>query len=538
MPATFYVDPEHGSDHYRGASWSDPLATIQRAFDVAGHGDEVVLASCPHDVGDGAACEDEQKALTVRGARPLMARQHSHRSHPQTSIYSSAKVKPSALIRVGHAGSPHVYGWTFAHLYFDADTIAPGGAFLETHGANRAHLEDIAGRGLDPHQGRYVLRAGPGSGNDASWWRFRDIYTQGVGFAHSRAGNYWEFHGVTIGGGGHGPRATYPAFDVMGSQHNFAGLAFEGWDTAILATGCRGLMGHGIMSESVKTLVHMVGCRDSIIAVNSAAGIGHSDVVDENGTNNTVIGAHHRKVGTTTRAHTVSTYGTTPTQLAAGSASPIYGRHPNNPEPGVELLPGAMDLIGSTTIRAEYHDGTGWKPWGVQPGVLSVSNHQSITVDAEHARCRFRTGSLQGYAQGLAYARTIQHNGKASTVTFRTIGADGSTVMTELTATLDSPAQMRGAMASLPDPHNAFYYEVEFNFGITEWRTAQIRRLALYATEVEDNIRGKQSRGAAAPEGVIHGAPGDTYQCTVDDIGLWVHAGPSGATGWRKLAYA
>lgn len=547
LPTVLHVDPANGADRYDGGSWKRAKATIQAAVDAAPVGAEIILAPGAHTVGAGVVCPDNRRNLTIRGASPLAGRQHADDSYGQTHLTSglTGTDRPTALIRVGSDKSTNTYGWTFKNMYFDADTIAPGGAFLETHAVNRASLEGIAGRTLagDEEATRYVLRSDAGGGDDGSWWRFHGISTMGVGLAVMRNSNYLTVDAVSIMGHTGVPLATGPALVLdVASQPNLSGLHLEGWAVGVHATGVRGLLGIGIASEWVGVLVHMVGCWDSVVAANSAAGAGPSEVIDEAGRNNMVIGAPHRKVNTT-QAHTVSSYGTTATQLSAGSASPIYGAHPNRPVTGVEILPvGSIDVAGSAPITAEYHDGGRWVPWRVDTGALSATNTQGITVDAAHARVRFRSGNLYGHGQGLAYLRATQHQGEASTVTFRLLDDAGMPVH-EYTTVLNEPAQKRGALASFPEGYNHNVFEVEVRFGLTGGQTATVSRVHLYATDSHDLVRGRASRGPVAPEGVIRGAASDIYHCTGrhgedPDIGLWVHTGPSGVTGWRKLAYA
>lgn len=545
--AVLYVDPVNGMDTRTGASWKKSKKTIQAAVDAAPKGATILLAPGNHNVGTGVVCADNQKALTIQGATPVPGRRHAAYSanggvHIRSGLTGDAR--PMSLFLIGTSSSSIANGWTFRNFYVDADSIAPGGCAFETSSVSSAVLDDVSSRCLDTTGTlRYLIRSGAPAGGDASWWTLSRVNTTGLGLAHSRQGNYWTFQAVNVHGNSNRPAG--PALDIDGSQHNFNGLNFETWVTAIKATGCRGLQGMGIMGENVSTMLHMVECRDAVITINSAAAVGVCEVLDENGVDNIVIGTDHRKIGTTRGAISISDRGMSPLQLASGTATVIHGRHPNLVDPGEMMLPtGITDLVGCGVITAEYWSGTAWLPWDTETAYLSVANLQAVTVDAEHKRCRFRTTSLVASGAGLAYVRASQSFGTPSTYTFRLLNSARDTVLAEHAVTADSPAQTRGAIASFAH-RNAQYFELECDFGLTGTQTAAVRRLHLWATEPHTFLQGKTSRGAKGPLNVIEGAPGDIYHCvgtTASDtnIGIWVYGptGGSNTTGWRKLAYA
>lgn len=534
MVNTTWVDPVTGNDRFAGDSPRTAKRTIQAAVDTAPRGGEIILAPGVHR--GGFTCDDNTKALTIRGATPLMSRQHADGSSNQAYITTgkTGDDRPDTMFSIGTPDSGHVYGWTFKHLYINADSVSDTGSVFRTHGVNKAWFEDVAARALNV-TARYLVRADGGAGDDASWWHFNGVNTSGLALAASKDGNYWTFNAVQVHAGW-ATRPQVPALDLEGSQHNLSGLNIEGFITGVRATGCRGILGQGIMGESVNTMVHLVNCVDSIISVNSAAGYGHSEVLDEGGRNNIVIGAPHRKTGGTTGAVSVGEYGTTFVQTAAGSANLIHGEHPTRPSPGVELLPSGMfDIVGAGPLTAEYWDGERWLPWGASTGVLPVANGQSVTVDAAHRRVRFRTRNLARAVTGLATARTRQPHGEPSRYTFRLLNWAATRVLEEHAVTTDSPAQTKGATVSFATEGAIFEFEADF--GLTGDQIATVSRLHLFTPAPDPDMPGKQLRGHAAPEGIIHGAPGDTYHST-GDPGLWVHIGPTGLTGWRKLAYA
>lgn len=542
-PDVLYVNYQAGNDSNTGASWKKAKKTIQAATDAATAGSRILLAPGNHVVGSGVVVEDSSKALTIEGAVPVPGRGHaafSANGGVHITSGQPAGSQPDSLLRIGTAESRIVNGWTFKNFYINADSIAPGGSAFRTLNLCRVAFEDVASRCLDTVGAlRYLIQSGGNPGGDASWWSLSRVNVTGLGLAHSRQGNYWTFHAVNVHGNSNRPAG--PALDLDGSQHNLNGLNFETWVTAIRATGCRGLQGMGIMGENVSTMLHMVECRDSVITFNSSAAIGASEVLDENGSGNTVIGGYHRKTGTTKDALTFSNRGQTFTQTAAGSANLIYGTHPVYVDPGVEVLPQGMhDIASSAPLTAEYWDGSAWLPWAIDTTALTTTNPQGVTVDATHKRVRFRTPNLSSGVTGLAYIRARQSVGTASKYTFRILNWAGTTVTAESSIDVTSPAQTRGVTTSF-GPSNAMF-EAEIDFGLTGEQTATVSRLHLFTPSPASTMRGKSSRGPKGPEGVIEGTPGDEYHCTgvsrTDaSIGRWIY--PAGATdgtaGWIKL---
>ncbi len=534
-----FVDAVNGNDSNNGSTWATAFKTVAAAIAVIpAQGATITLSLDDHNFPVSVAWPRDRLG-TIRGAAPVRARQQADGSFRQARLTSTATTKPSSFINVP-AGSSNAYGFNVESVYIDGDALATNGAAFELHAVNRAVFSDIAGRTVSKIGDVLLVKSDAAGGDDGSWLTFRDTSLNGIALLDAANSNYLSVDssnsimGLTAPTG----RPTRPAIKVnVGSQPQLD-VHIEGWVTGIQLTNVRGALCRPA-SEWTNTLVELQSCYDSIVIANSSAGAGASEVLDNNGTNNTVIGALHRKTSGTKQAVSISSYGTTPTQLSAGSASPIFGAHPTRPNPGIELMPDAMDVVSAGGITAEYWNGATWVAWtGITQDVLAIANDQAVTIDATHARCRFRSTGLFNQGQGLGYVRLQQFVGTDSTVTMRILKSDSS-VWQEYACTLTEIAQKRGALASFYEGTVGDKFEVELNLGLTGGQTAALRRIALFAADTHPNLRGKNLRASNPPEGSVPGFIGDTYECTdyrAAFAGWYVKTTDGGNTGWRRAA--
>jgi hypothetical protein len=551
--ATLYVDSTNGVDSassFWGGAWIRAYKTIQAAVNaLPTNGGEVVLSPGDHNVGSGVVW-DRTKLGTLRGPAPLNRRQHADGTYRQARLTSTATTKPSSYIKVPAASTAgaNAYGGTFQDFYIDGDSLAAGGAGIELHAVNRTVFSGIGGRSLNNVGSTMLVKSDSLNGDDASWFTFRDCFTYGMLGVNLDNSNYLDmdasnsFMGITGGGAPAGP-AVY----VRGTQPQIA-AHLEGWATAIQLNGCRGAL-ISPSSEWCGTLVQMDACYDSIVSSNSSAGAGNSEVVDNGGTNNTVIGARHRKTGLVNRAMSLSSFGVSPAQMAYKSINLIHGPNPGLPTAGPAMPADGyemMDLFvsGSGGSTVQYWDGSAWQTWSVSLAPTMANNEDVLTVDATHKRFRIRTGGLLGASTGLVYCRFDQgQGGNNGSITVRELNSDLSvrdtqTIPYSLPNSVASPGNLLGFQATVGN--YATNVEVEFNLDLTGSQTAALKRLALFTTEMHANLRGRFLRAVATPEGVLTGRLGDMCQVSSFDTtaGLYIKMTDSGNTGWKKVTTA
>lgn len=567
--AVLYVDPVSGNDSNSGRYWASAFATLSAAVAAAPTGGKIVLAATDHDVGAGFSVSASKK-LTIAGVHPLSTRQHSGSAGGQARLYSSrtGASRPSSYIQITAVSGTNHYGWTFESFYVDGNTLLPGGAAIDAHGVNRAIVRDVAGRcqdegGLtlvDGGDARYLVKSdnvGVGTGADASWWRMEDCFTMGMRMVLATSSNYWVMSNCSANGvqGSTGPKPAGPSINLNGSAVALIGCDLEGWEKGAVLSG-RNPIVTGCGGESMTTAIHLLNAYDAHVEWRSNAGYGGQGVIDENGTNNIIIGNMTvTRVGTTTRSHSImSNRGTVPEQPAGDWLTPIYGKHSSAQNPAYEVWPshfGNTDL-GLSGITAEYWDGAAWQAWltPAQCNALHQSNQlDAITIDATHARCRFRCTIGNGAAATLVMGILSQTVGTSSTMAVRVIAVDGTTVVYEKSCGFGdatfSPAWVRGFLASLSQQTGG-YMEVELTMGLTGGQTASLKRLHFFHpgdTSGALTQVGRYTHGRINPEGVVTGKAGD-FHFTVGtssgdntDVGLWRKVDGTGNTGWAKATF-
>lgn len=555
VPA-LYVSPTTGSDSNDGLSWRKPLKTLQRAFDLAQEGAEVVLAAGDHDLKGQPVNVAAAKALTVRGENHVSVRQFG--SNGQSRICNTGQQVTNYIQT--DIPTKNVYGWTFKDIAVDLDGVVDGGALFNSHAVGRVTMHNMTVRSLNTSDNRYVAIADLAGGDDCAWWMWDNVSLEGVRFAKAAGSpNYWQFYGCSAMGKRDGSNITAagPALDLADcSGVTLSGMHVEAYQLGVKLTNQREPKITGLHGESVDTMLHLIDCYGAWVHLSTFAALGSSKIVNE------VTGNHflydepnvfvsHGYVetrGAGAAEHTVILSGergvTQRRQVLANiGGHALFDQHPaySATPPGPDFLTAhavqPIDLLLAGGLRIEYHDGSSWKAWlspdSNETNSLLMDDQFGVQVDQAHHRWRLRSVADTGEIQAQLYLRAWASVGGMQSLHVRTYSdADCSIVATDQMVTLDNPGLLRGVVTTIKGGR---YLEIEADLTMNPGEVYQLQRVGLYAAQTDYEMVGRIFKSRLTPNGRTWGKAGDLCQVAQGpDAGLWVNTASD--TSWSKLS--